>query len=204
LKSLFRTILPALAVGTAITSHAQDPATQAAMQAIQANQQAMQISQAAAQQAMSDNLAASNAAQLQMQLANANANNFAYSQSSIRTLHTVEAAIDPERIRAHVQYLSDDLLEGRYPGLRGGELAAKYIATQFALVGLKPAGDNGTYFQAINFVGMKAIPSETSFSLIPSSGRPSPPPSTSTPRWSSSATASPPRNSIGTTTPVST
>ena len=51
-----------------------------------------------------------------------------------------EASIDADRIRAHVRFLSDDLLEGRGPGLRGGELAAKYIATQFELDGLKPGG----------------------------------------------------------------
>src|SRR6185437_1412692 len=81
-----------------------------------------------------------------------------------------EASIDAEKIRAHVRFLSDDLLEGRYPGLRGGDLAAKYIATQFALDGLKPGGDNGTYLQWINFVGMKAIPERTSFVLVPASG----------------------------------
>ena len=46
-----------------------------------------------------------------------------------------ENEIDPLRIAAHVRFLSDDLMEGRYPGLRGGELAAKYVATQFALDG---------------------------------------------------------------------
>lgn len=81
-----------------------------------------------------------------------------------------EASIDAEKIRAHVRFLADDLLEGRYPGLRGGELAAKYIATQFALDGLKPAGDNGTYLQWINFVGMKVIPDQTSFAFVPQKG----------------------------------
>jgi Zn-dependent M28 family amino/carboxypeptidase len=89
---------------------------------------------------------------------------------SPESLRQYEAQIDPTNIRAHVQFLSDDLMEGRYPGLRGGELAAKYIATQFALDGLKPAGDNGTYFQNINFVGMKAKADETTLALIPSSG----------------------------------
>ena len=78
-----------------------------------------------------------------------------------------EASIDPEKIRAHVKFLSDDLLEGRGPGLRGSELAAKYIATQFALYGLKPGGDNGTYLQQINMVGMNAIPAKTTMSLVP-------------------------------------
>jgi len=78
-----------------------------------------------------------------------------------------EASIDPEKIRAHVRFLADDLLEGRGPGLRGSELAAKYMATQFALYGLKPGGDNGTYLQRVNFVGMNAIPEKTRFSLVP-------------------------------------
>ena len=79
-------------------------------------------------------------------------------------------SIDGEKIRAHVRFLADDLLEGRGPGLRGSELAAKYIATQFALYGLKPGGDNGTYLQQVNFVGMKAIPEKTTMSLVPKPG----------------------------------
>jgi Zn-dependent M28 family amino/carboxypeptidase len=80
---------------------------------------------------------------------------------------SAEQSINPENIRAHVKFLSSDLLEGRGPGLRGAEIAADYIATQFALYGLKPAGDNGTYLQQINFVGMKAIPEKTSMRLVP-------------------------------------
>ena len=54
------------------------------------------------------------------------------------------AAVDPEKIRAHVKFLASDLLEGRGTGARGGDIAAEYIATQLELYGLKPAGDNGT------------------------------------------------------------
>jgi Zn-dependent M28 family amino/carboxypeptidase len=88
-------------------------------------------------------------------------------QSIPPAVKAAEASIDGEKIRAQVRFLSDDLLEGRGPGLRGSEIAAKYIATQFALYGLKPGGDNGTYLQQINFVGMKAIPEKTTMSLIP-------------------------------------
>jgi Zn-dependent M28 family amino/carboxypeptidase len=77
--------------------------------------------------------------------------------------------IDAERIRAHVRFLSHDLLEGRGTGQRGGDIAAEYIATQFALYGLKPAGDNGTYMQKVPMVGITPSP-ETTFSLIPASG----------------------------------
>lgn len=77
--------------------------------------------------------------------------------------------IEPERIRAHVKFLASDLLEGRGTGQRGGDIAAEYIATQFALDGLKPAGDNGTYMQKVPMVGVTTLP-QTSFSIVPTSG----------------------------------
>src|ERR1039458_4867130 len=81
------------------------------------------------------------------------------------------ATIDGEKIRAHVRFLSLDLLEGRGPGTRGGELAAEYIATQFALDGLEPAGDNGTYFQHVPLVAVHTIEDKTKFSLAPATGQ---------------------------------
>src|SRR5450631_565850 len=85
-------------------------------------------------------------------------------------LTTVELA-DAEKIRAHVKFLSSDLLEGRGTGQRGGDIAAEYIATQFALDGLKPAGDNGTYMQKVPMVGTTLSP-ETTFSFVPAGGSP--------------------------------
>jgi hypothetical protein len=58
--------------------------------------------------------------------------------------------INPEHIRWHVRFLSHDLLEGRGTGQRGGDLAAEYIATQFAEYGLKPAGDSGSYPSSVS------------------------------------------------------
>jgi len=77
--------------------------------------------------------------------------------------------IEPERIRAHVRFLSHDLLEGRGTGQRGGDIAAEYIATQFWLYGLKAAGDNGTFFQKVPMVGITPAP-ETTFELAPAKG----------------------------------
>jgi Zn-dependent M28 family amino/carboxypeptidase len=78
--------------------------------------------------------------------------------------------VNPENIRAHVKFLASDLLEGRGTGQRGGDIAAEYIATQFALDGLKPAGDNGTYFQDVPMVGVKTL-EDTSFKLAPANGQ---------------------------------
>ena len=91
---------------------------------------------------------------------------------SVRLPGTAVAAmqkIDPERIRAHVRYLSHDLLEGRGTGQRGGDIAAEYIATQFALYNLKPAAENGTYLQKVPMVGITSAP-ETTFSLVTANG----------------------------------
>ena len=65
--------------------------------------------------------------------------------------------LQPERIRAHLRFLSDDLLEGRAPGTRGGKLAARYIATQFRLIGLQPAGED-RYYQRVPLVGTTVDP----------------------------------------------
>ena len=78
-------------------------------------------------------------------------------------------SIDAHRIAEHVRFLANDLLEGRAPGTRGGDIAANYIAAQFALYGLKPAGDNGTFLQKVDFVGSKSLPSTTA-SLVPAHG----------------------------------
>ena len=78
-------------------------------------------------------------------------------------------SIDPERMRAHVRFLSHDLLEGRGTGQRGGDVAAEYIATQFALYGLKPAGDGGTYMQKVPLVGVTTLP-ETTLAIVPAKG----------------------------------
>src|ERR1700677_3878582 len=69
--------------------------------------------------------------------------------------------ISGERIRAHVKFLSSDLLEGRGVGARGGDLATEYIATQFALAGARPGGDNGTYFQNLTLASIEPQGAQT-------------------------------------------
>ncbi len=82
------------------------------------------------------------------------------------------ASIDPEKIRAHVKFLASDLLEGRGPGKRGAELAAEYIATQFALDGLKPGGDNGSFYQNVPLYAVHTDEVRTNASFVPRSGEP--------------------------------
>ena len=57
--------------------------------------------------------------------------------------------VSPARFRANMAFLADDLLEGRSPGSRGHELAAKYVATRFDALELEPAGVGETYYQRV-------------------------------------------------------
>lgn len=77
-----------------------------------------------------------------------------YSQKLGRT----NIALNEDAMRAHVRYLASDLLEGRGTGARGGELAAGYLAAQMEALGLKGAGPNGSFFQPVSLVGVKADP----------------------------------------------
>lgn len=70
----------------------------------------------------------------------------------------VARAVDPNVLRAHLEFLADDALEGRRPGTRGGELAAKYIAAQFERLGLEPAGDSGTYYHHVPIITLTPNP----------------------------------------------
>src|SRR3546814_13851928 len=68
-------------------------------------------------------------------------------------------AFTAEGVRAHVEFLADDLLEGRDIGSRGHEIAARYVASEFDALGLKPAGDDGTWNQRTTF--HKTSPGQT-------------------------------------------
>jgi hypothetical protein len=56
---------------------------------------------------------------------------------------------DLRRLQAHLRFLADPLLEGREAGTRGFDVAAAYVASQLAQIGLQPLGDAGTYAQAV-------------------------------------------------------
>lgn len=70
-----------------------------------------------------------------------------------------QPAID--RMRADVKELASDRYQGRGVGTRGEELATDYIAASFQKAGLKPMGDNGSYFQKVPLVMVKTKPDAT-------------------------------------------
>ena len=71
-----------------------------------------------------------------------------------------------ERVRADVEFLASDLLEGRDTGSRGYDIAAAYVASQFRAIGLKPGGTNGSWYQQVPFRrAFHTAPTEASLTL---------------------------------------
>lgn len=74
------------------------------------------------------------------------------------------ASIAESTIEGHIRFLSDDLLEGRGPATRGDLLGQLYVESRFRELGLKPAGENGTWKQSVPLVGVTTTcPSTVAF-----------------------------------------
>ncbi len=70
----------------------------------------------------------------------------------------VARAATGDILMSHLRFLADDALEGRAPGTRGGDIAAKYVAAQFERLGLEPAGDDQTYYHHVPIVALNPSP----------------------------------------------
>ena len=80
------------------------------------------------------------------------------SQQVAKRTNNLPSPISENALRSHIKFLSDDRLEGRGTGARGGETAALYVAEQFEGMGLKGAGAKGSFWQPVSLVGVKADP----------------------------------------------
>lgn len=76
----------------------------------------------------------------------------------------VSARVKLETIREVTAKLSSDEFEGRGTAQPGADKAAQYLADRFKSLGLKPAGENGTYFQQVKFKSSEVLP-ESSLSI---------------------------------------
>ena len=74
------------------------------------------------------------------------------------------ATVQEAPLRAHLAFLSSDLLEGRGTGQRGGDLTVAYLEAQAQAAGLRPANGN-SYRQAVNIAGVKAQPQDSTVAL---------------------------------------
>src|ERR1700752_4977145 len=73
-----------------------------------------------------------------------------------------EAAITEKDLQRRLYLIADDSTLGRETGSEGAFKTSTYIAAEFQRLGLEPAGDNGTYFQAVPFWDVLSIPARSS------------------------------------------
>lgn len=74
-------------------------------------------------------------------------------------------AISGDELLRHITILADDQLEGRGTGSEGIDLAAGYLAAEFAAAGVKPGGDGNSYFQKFEIPGDPKISAATSLKV---------------------------------------
>ena len=73
--------------------------------------------------------------------------------------------ITAAQLRSYLEFIASDELEGRDTPSRGLDIAAMYIAQHLKNWGVKPAGDNGTYFQKFPLKRSKIEAGGTNLSL---------------------------------------
>jgi Tol biopolymer transport system component len=66
-------------------------------------------------------------------------------------LQLTQPEIRAEDLQMHLTYLASDFMEGRLTGTEGERRATEYVASVFQSLGLRPAGDEGAYFQEYPF-----------------------------------------------------
>ncbi len=73
------------------------------------------------------------------------------SQSGKESAVATSVDFDPRDIMRHIDYLCRKELGGRLTGTEGEKKATAYVAAYLDNLGLKPAGDNGTWYQQFEF-----------------------------------------------------
>jgi len=82
----------------------------------------------------------------------------ALASSSVRGVPEERSPDDPiKRLRATVDYLASDALEGRMTGSDGARLAAEHIAEQLRALGLHPGGGEEGYHQPFEFTAERRV-----------------------------------------------
>ena len=66
------------------------------------------------------------------------------------------SSITADELKEWLSYVASDQLEGRAIFTEGLGLAGSYVAEHLKEWGVKPAGEDGTYFQSVKVVGVRS------------------------------------------------
>ncbi len=76
---------------------------------------------------------------------------------ALNILYSCESPTLEKRLKNHVNYLASDGLNGRETGTEYDKMAAAYIQNEFTKIGLKPLGENGSFYQDYKFLTNKTL-----------------------------------------------
>lgn len=79
-------------------------------------------------------------------------------QGTLSDHELASSSITGAEVRAHMEVLAADDMQGRETGTAGFQRAADYVASQYRHIGLLPLGDGQSYFQSIDFFETRLEP----------------------------------------------
>jgi Zn-dependent M28 family amino/carboxypeptidase len=87
------------------------------------------------------------------------------SAKAVRAVPRGATSITAAEMRDYLTFIASDEMEGRDTPSRGLDTTARFLGMEMARLGLKPAGDDGTYFQKIALVRRTVDPAQTTARL---------------------------------------
>jgi hypothetical protein len=105
------------------------------------------------------------AAYAQRQITDGAASAAATQPASLAVARRLADQITAAQLKDYLYFVASDEMEGRDTPSRGLDLTAKFLALNLSRWGLKPAGDNGTYFQRIALQRVKLDAAGTSLEV---------------------------------------
>ncbi|WP_448565590.1 M28 family metallopeptidase [Thalassotalea ganghwensis] len=92
-------------------------------------------------------------------------------QAKITTSDSVDTLkVNPDNIKAHLEFLADDAMKGRDTGSNEYQIAANYVIANFKQLGLKPRGENEGFLQQVTFRKSYLEPDSATFSITNEEG----------------------------------
>lgn len=91
-------------------------------------------------------------------------NSAAYGQVRVRITpaeRKIAEGVTADQLRNYLYFVASDEMEGRDTPSRGLDTTAKFIGMNLKAWGIKPAGDDGTYYQKIDLLRYKVNPGST-------------------------------------------
>ena len=84
-----------------------------------------------------------------------------YGNPATLSPHSTSGSISAADLQTRLYIFADDSMQGRDAGRLGNQKGTTYIARELQRLGIEPAGDSGSYFQALPYLARRVAPTST-------------------------------------------